>query len=233
MALKFFGRGSAFSDTHTSAYFTTADNDFVIIDCSITTLWKIKHIDLKAYENIYVLITHTHGDHVDGLGLLVQYMYFNLKKILTVVAPCTRIYDFLLNSLVEGGGNDTSWFKIITTEKLSEKEWFKKAILTTHTPQLHNRCFGYNLTVDGQNIVYTGDTTTIVPFLPYLTEGSILYVDTSVYNNPVHLSLECALDDFLALNKRNIQVYLMHLDNVEIAEKIVAPYPDINVVTLD
>ena len=87
--------------------------------------------------------------------------------------------------------------------------------------------------VDAQNIVYTGDTSTIDPFLPYLVEGSILYVDTSVYYGMIHLKLEDALNDFLALNARGIKVYLMHLDDVSAAEKIVADYPDIEVVTLE
>lgn len=233
MALKFFGRGSAFNcNNHTSAYFTTADNDFVIIDCSITTLEKVQHLDLTPYKNIYVLITHIHGDHVGGLDLFVQYAYFALNRTITIVAPCDIVRDELL-TILKIKARNTSWFELITTDELLGKEWFKKSILTLHTPLLNNECFGYNLIVDGQNIIYTGDTTTIVPFLPYLTEGSILYVDTSVYNNPVHLSLEAALDDFLVLNKKGVKVFLMHLDNVEKAEKMVALYPDINVVTLD
>ena len=91
----------------------------------------------------------------------------------------------------------------------------------------------YHLIVDGANIVYTGDTSTIVPFLAYLEEGSILYVDTSVYYGMIHLKLEDALDDFIALNNKGVKVYLMHLDDVTAAEKIVADYPDINVVALD
>ena len=49
----------------------------------------------------------------------------------------------------------------------------------------------------------------------------------------IHLKLEDALDDFIALNNKGVKVYLMHLDDVTAAEKIVADYPDINVVALD
>ena len=49
----------------------------------------------------------------------------------------------------------------------------------------------------------------------------------------IHLKLEDALDDFLALTTRGIKVYLMHLDDVSAAEKRVEAYSSINVVTLD
>ena len=51
-----------------------------------------------------------------------------------------------------------------------------------------------------------------------------------MYYGRVHLKLADALEDFLALNKKGVKVYLMHLDDVAAAEKIVADYPDIEVV---
>lgn len=231
MALKFLGRGSGFADEHTSAYFSAENKEMVIIDCPVSTFQKLKHIDLSDYEKFYVLITHTHGDHIGGLGLFVQYSFFVLHKPVIVVAPSTAVAEDIA-TVFSIEGNESSWCELVTVTDVEEKEWFGDCILTEHSPQLANKCFGYHLIVDGTNVVYTGDTSTIVPFLPYLVDGSILYVDTSVYYGMIHLKLEDALDDFLALNRRGVKVYLMHLDDVVAAEKIVADYPDIKVVTL-
>ena len=232
MPLKFLGRGSGFADEHTSAYFSTESKEMVIIDCAVSTFQKLKHMDLSEYKKFYVLVTHTHGDHIGGLGLFVQYAFFTLKKTVTIVAPSKTVADDILTVLTIEG-NDSSWCELVTVSDVTEKEWFGDCVLTKHSPQLENKCFGYHLIVGDTNIVYTGDTSTLEPFLPYLNEGTILYVDTSVYYGMIHLKLEDALDDFSELNNKGVTVYLMHLDDVTAAEKIVADYPDINVVTLD
>lgn len=232
MSLKFFGRGSGFSDEHTSAYFSTESEEIVIIDCPVSTFQKLKHMDLSKYKEFYFLITHTHGDHIGGLGLFVQYAFFTLKKPVVVVAPCVSVAKDLATVLTIEG-NELSWFKLITASDLVGKEWYCNSILTKHSTQLNNKCFGYHLIVNNANIIYTGDTSTLDPFFPYLEKGSILYVDTSVYYGIVHLKLEDTLDDFIALNNKGVKVYLMHLDAATEAEKMVANYPDINVVTLD
>jgi ribonuclease BN (tRNA processing enzyme) len=228
MKLQFFGRGCGFADEHTSAYFTY-EKEMVIIDCPILTFQKVKHMDLNNCDSFCILITHTHGDHIGGLGIFIQYAYYVLKKPVTVVAPSETVANDLL-TILEIEGNDKSCYKLITAKEMKNKPWFGNSILTKHDPILDGKCFGYNLTVDGTNIVYTGDTSTIEPFMPYLIGNSELYVDTSVHYGMVHLKLETALNSFLNLNKKNIKVYLTHIDDAEAAKEIVANYSDINVV---
>lgn len=232
MALKFFGRGAGFADEHTSAYFSTENREIVIIDCPVSTFQKVKNMELEGCEKFYVLVTHTHGDHVGGLGLFVQYALFVLKKPVTIVAPSKAVADDILTILTIEG-NDPTWYELVTVSAITDKEWFGECILTKHSPQLENKCFGYHLIIDDTNVVYTGDTSTLQPFLPYLTDGSILYVDTSVYYGMIHLKLEDTLKDFISFTERGIKVYLMHLDDVSAAEKMVADYSNIEVVTLD
>ncbi|MBR4010497.1 MAG: MBL fold metallo-hydrolase, partial [Clostridiales bacterium] len=68
--LTFFGRGSAFTKEHNSAYFTDG-NDLILLDCPMSTFSKLRARGLSRYESIYVLITHTHGDHVGGVAMLI------------------------------------------------------------------------------------------------------------------------------------------------------------------
>lgn len=232
MALKFFGTGSGFADEHTSAYFSTDCKEIVIIDCPVSTFQKLKHTDLSDCKHFYILITHTHGDHIGGLGLFVQYAFFTLQKPVTIVAPSETVANDIA-TLLAIEGNELSWCKLITAKDITDKPWFAECIPTKHSPQLEGKCFGYHLVIDGKNVVYTGDTSILAPFIPYLSSGSLLYVDTSVYYGMIHLKLEDALNDFLKLNSNGVKVYLMHLDDSAAAEKIVSGYPDIEVVTTD
>ena len=113
-------------------------------------------------------------------------------------------------------------------------------ILTKHSPQLEGKCFGYcilpNLCSDHW-FIYTGDTSTLKPFEKYYNFAHEIYVDASVFYGQIHLKLEDALPELIKLTKMKmaiggIKVYLMHLDDVEAAEKIIADIPNIEVVTL-
>ena len=231
MALNFFGREAGFGDEHTSAYFTTPNKEMVIIDLPATAFFKLKKMDLSDYENFYVLITHTHDDHIGLLGLWVMYAFFNLKKIPILVVPTQRVADDIATVLTIGG-NDPSWYKIEVSSNLKNAPWFRTAIPTYHAPHLKDKTFGYQLIINNQNVIYTGDTTSLDAFLPYLKENSILYVEASIKDGSVHMLLKDNLDILSSLVKKNIKIYLMHLDNISATEKIIADYPDIEIVTV-
>lgn len=235
MKLNFLGRGSCFANDHAAAFFVTKDNNFVLIDCSEQTYQRVKNeFDLSTYNNVYVYITHTHGDHVGGLGILIQFAYYALNKRIIVVSPNTKTYNDINTLLkIEGviGYEMMICSSIFNNYKKTAIEEFALSIPTKHSELLEDRCFGYQFNVDGINVIYTGDTATLEPFLPYLSEGTEFYVDTSVaYKSNVHLWFDDMLPTLKSLVEKGIKVYLMHLDDAEKAENLVSDISGIEVV---
>ena len=216
--LSFLGNGSAFADEHNSAFFI-AERELVIIDCPATAFPKIKKMPLGNIDEIYVLITHTHGDHCSGLGTLLQYVWFMLKRKLTVVAPSEEVESDLL-TILKTEGCIRDWFNILTAEKLNKK-WFVSAIPTYHVDFLKDKCFGYCLNVCGNNVVYTGDTRIIEPYLEYLHEGTYFYTEIAYIDSGVHLHIEKFLPELVKLTKKGVKVFVMHLDNEKEIENII------------
>ncbi len=209
--LRFLGRGSAFTDDHNSAFFVKGSK-LVLIDCSMTAFIKIKKMDLTGIESVDLLITHTHSDHISGIAMLIDLFYFTTDIKVTVVAPSEEVKEDLRFSLNRMDGCLDEWYRLVSAQEY-EEDFFKAAIPTSHTPQLEGRCFGYNLLIDGKNVVYTGDSNTIEPFIPYLTEGTILYMETAFFRSPVHMHIDDMLPFIKDTVAKGIKVYLMHIDN--------------------
>ena len=220
--LLFLGRGSAFADEHNSAFFVE-DNELVLIDCPATSYQKVKKMNWERYDNIYILITHTHGDHSGGVGTMLQYVWFAsyMKEKVTIVAPSAEVKEDLLLLLMRIEGCEQEWFDIITADELNKK-WFVAAVPTIHVKPLDGRCFGYHLNIHGNNVVYTGDTATLEPFKPLLKRGSFLYTEAAYYKSAVHLHLKEMLPEFIKLSDSGVHVYLMHLDVEEEIKKMIA-----------
>ena len=210
--LLFLGRGSAFADEHNSAFFVE-DNELVLIDCPATSYQKVKKMNWEHYDNIYILITHTHGDHSGGVGTMLQYVWFAsyMKKKVTIIAPSEEVKEDLLLLLMRIEGCEQELFNIVTADELDRK-WFIAAVPTTHVKPLEGKCFGYHLNIRGNNVVYTGDTATLEPFKPLLKNGSFLYTEAAFYKSEVHLYLKDMLPEFIRLSDGGVHVYLMHLD---------------------
>ena len=218
--LSFLGRGSAFADEHNSAFFT-ADNDLILLDCPMGAFAKVKGWDLSKYSHIYVLVTHTHGDHVGGIGLLIDWLYFTTHTPITVVAPSGVVRDDLEYLLHNLEGCSHSWYVLVTAEEL-DKDWMGFSVPTTHTEELKGKCFGYCLNIDGNRVIYTGDSNTLAPFEEYIEEGTYLYCEMSSVKTSVHMFCEDMAGKIKDLTSRGVHVFLMHMDNEEKIAKAMA-----------
>lgn len=215
--LQFLGVGSAFSESHTAAFFEN-EEDFVLIDCSMLHVPTILTLPGFKHKNTYVLITHTHGDHVSGLGTLVHYCKYVLDKTITIIATLPEIsYSLkLLLNFVEHC--DPSAFNLIFPYKLRDKDWFVTVIPTSHTEAGHSCGFALDLE---KPVIYTGDCNSLEPFKDYLTSGVCLYTEISACKSNTHLFYEDVLDYLKELTKQDVEVYLMHIDNFDIIRKAI------------
>ena len=217
--IKFLGRGSAFADENNSAFFRF-EKKLVLIDCPMSSFTKIKKMDLTNIEAVDILITHTHADHISGIAMLIDLLFFTTKIRVTVVAPCEEVKQDMIYNLTNLDGCESSWYDIAVASDFNAP-YIKAVIPTHHTEQLEGKCFGYNLDVDGTNVIYTGDTNTIKPYKPYITEGSVLYTEISSIPVPVHMFIDDILPYLKEITAQGTKVYLMHLDNEKaVAEKI-------------
>ncbi len=224
--LQFFGRGSAFKDDQNSAFFTDGD-DIILLDCPMSSFHKLIRMNIEELTEsrnvriIFVLVTHTHADHVSGIATLIQYAYYVWHVPVVLAAPSQEVKEDLRFLIGRLEGCDMAAFHLTTADML--KLWVKDVIPTTHVPGLAGRCFGYHLGIDDKTIIYTGDTNTLEPFKQYIKEdlNTYLYVEASVAKSPVHICLSEELDYLKSLTDKGVHVYLMHLDNEDKAAEMI------------
>lgn len=238
MELNFLGNGSAFSKTHTNAYFYDKSNLF-IIDLSMLNIEKAKTLVTNDTDNIFILLTHLHSDHASGIGLFAQWCYYIKNKKPCFVSDIKLKQDILddmratgverkLFRIVSIDYKNTIWFDNNDDYTTKEEEEIKKLlsyhiikiIPAKHVPNLYRKCFGFKLRTTDKIIVYTGDTATLNPFLPELTDADEFYCEMAYHYGIVHLLWSEQKDILIGLPK-NLKIYLMHLDDEQEMEKAV------------
>ena len=229
--LKFFGRASAFETPQNSAFFID-DTNLVLLDCPMSTFHILKDsfddISDKKIQRITVLVTHTHGDHICGIPMLIHYCFFILHIPVVVAAPSREVKEDLYFYLNRMEGCNPSGYSLITADTLTS--FVKDVIPTTHTQELEGRCFGYHINIEGNDIIYTGDTNTLEPFKKYLEPDNnaedlkhsiSFYTEAASVKSPVHIYINEVLDYLSELPFKGINVYLMHMDNEEIIKELI------------
>ncbi|MGI6211285.1 MAG: MBL fold metallo-hydrolase [Anaerovoracaceae bacterium] len=229
MKLSFMGNGSAFAETHNNAYFRHKDMLF-IIDLSMMNFLKAKQLATDADE-VYILVTHMHDDHVSGIPLFCQWWdHLGRKRTFNIAVPEILREDMTEELRIKGVSPEL--YRLITFDKngttapgdpdddLYEasaahiEHLVDRAIPTAHAKALSGKCFGYRLQIGDTGLIYTGDTNTLEPFLPAIQDGDELYIETADQDVPPHLYWETAKDQITALAKTH-PCYLMHQDDAK------------------
>ncbi|MBQ9908027.1 MAG: ribonuclease Z [Oscillospiraceae bacterium] len=218
MMLQFLGRGSAFADMQNCAYFEE-DGSLVLLDCPMSAFHVLRRRGIPQ-KRIFVLVTHTHSDHVGGIPMLIHMARYISDAPVTVVAPSDEIAEDLRYLIARLDGCDPAAYRIVTADTL-DAAWLIGAVPVQHAPALEGRCFGYRLRIGGNDVLYTGDAASLAPFQPYLHSGAYLYTEAANFNSGVHMYIDDVLPALIRLTEQGVHVYLMHLDDeAALAEKI-------------
>ena len=217
-AISFLGRDSGFGRKNTAAY-AIVDNRLLLIDSGQTVMTELQNrslLDPNLITGIDVIITHLHGDHAGSLSQLALWCYFVLKSPINIISACENI-DTLMTITGAAENDQIPGFPEVRYTRIND---FVNFIKTEHVGHELD-CYGFSTTINDTPVVYTGDTTTIEPFLPFLGVGTQFYIDASI-NGGVHLKLEPNLPKLIELTQSSVAVYLMHLDNEQKIRDLIA-----------
>lgn len=230
MELKFLGNGSAFSKTHTNAYFHHNHNLY-LIDLSMYHVQKAEKLVTETTQNIFILLTHLHPDHASGIGAFAQWLFWVKNKKPIFVSDVRLRSDIIEYMRATGVAkecfttisihSDNNLYVFDSLEiKRKEQDALRKEVSsclykiipTVHVPNLSGKCFGFMLTINGKKILYTGDTSTLDPFANKLYDIDEFYCEMSSIDSGVHLYWEREKKKLLEASQK-CKIYLMHIDN--------------------
>lgn len=214
--LRFLGIGSAFNTSlgNTSAFIKKEDS-MVLIDCGGTVFHRLQQLNLlDNINNIYIIITHTHPDHVGSLGEVIFYTYYILKSKAQIIFRDKKLIKDYLNNIGVKSEMYTLHNKenvIINDIKLGEINIeFKKV---SHVETLPS--YGFYMQFENQLIYYSGDSNEISSELvTKIKECKIgrVYQDVCGLdyegNNHLYIGELCNLIPYEYRHK----IYCMHLD---------------------
>lgn len=232
--LGFLGSGSAFNTKigNTSA-FLKKNNSLLLIDCGGTVFHRLQELSLlEGLGNLYIVITHTHPDHVGSLGEVIFYSYYILKNKVNIFFPNKELIERFLDSIgVTSEMYNLNSFDMIDFKDSQLGEVNIEFLQVSHVDTIPS--YGFIMKLSDRMFYYSGDSNNLNDkILDKLKNGQIyrIYQDTCGldYEGNNHLSLR-KLCHIVPLKFRN-KVYCIHLDKY-IADKEIK-YNGFNVVDI-
>jgi mRNA degradation ribonuclease J1/J2 len=216
--LKFTGTGSAFNPElgNLNAYIRNQES-LLLIDCGGTVFDRLlKNKILDNIKNLYILITHTHPDHIGSLGDTIFYSYYALGVRPVVVFP----EEELLSGLLKGMGVQKDIYDFVASRSYHLGDVCLGSYEIEFYPASHVEnipSYGIKISSESKSVYFSGDSNAInTSVLERLKSGEldILYQDTCEldYEGNYHLSLR-RLTDIIEPGLRS-KVYCMHLDRL-------------------
>jgi phosphoribosyl 1,2-cyclic phosphodiesterase len=170
-------------------YLKDGDNLLVIDMCEGATERLEKEDAFKGVKNIYIAITHTHFDHIAGLGVFVWYCNFNLN-----ISPKIIFSDFKykhhIKKLLKLTGVDKKYVEFIKDSSFIINDLTLNMQPTTHTPKL--QCFGIMFEDKDGKYYYTGDTNDIDYIRKICEDNSVkkVYTEVATETYDVHIKYD-------------------------------------------
>ncbi len=214
MNIDFLGIGSAWNIKYdnTSAYIKK-DNKMILIDCGESIARKIIHDNiLDNIEELYILISHTHSDHIGSLGTLLFYSKYNKCIKNYMVLPNDKEY---LNNLKEYLRlvDISSEITFVNADTLKDTSGFKtfNILKVTHVETLPCYCFVFE---DDENLIYYSADNCNIEYIKHFLQFENAKIYTEISNNPElskeHLEL-VLLEKTTSILQRK-RIYLMHIN---------------------
>lgn len=214
--LKFIGIGGSVNiELGGNCCYIKDEKNLLIIDCCESATEKfLKEQAFDNVDNIYIAITHTHYDHIAGLGVFIWYCNFNLN-IKPHILYSNKKYKKHITNILKLTGVDINLVDFIKDNQFELGDLTLELKSTSHTPLLE--CYGIMFTDKYGKYYYTGDTNDI-NYLRILNNDvnvKLIYCEVAEETYNAHI----LYDDIIKLNKEKF--ILMHFDTMNLYKKAI------------
>lgn len=228
MNLNFIGRGAAFNlkEGNTNAYFIENDKLF-LVDCGETMFETLVKQDiLTKVKEVYVVISHTHGDHCGSLGSLGLYCQFVLHTRLKIIVPHDEAYKTSLIQLMTIFGNTDKAYECLYEEEIDGR--FEAFTSVRYEQTKHDymlMCYSLVFETPEGSVFYSADTRTVENLLSFIENHEKIqriYMEATDLDIPgdVHLNIDI-LNQSLPEKVRD-KVWMMHVRSDQCIDRIKA-----------
>ena len=214
MDLKFIGIGGAFNnELGCNCAYIKENKSILFIDFGMDVFNKvIRYNLLEDVENVYICLTHFHGDHIGGVFTFVDYCFYYKKIVVQFISDSLGFTNKLVK-LLELTGIESTKFNVISSF-LVNFDFSIEIVKTTHSPLLD--CYSLVFKKDNFNVLYTSDTNDIDFVKEKMKDDSFVKIYCEVGENS---SLHIEYEDLLKI--KNDKLVLMHFQNMELYNRAI------------
>ena len=195
-----------------NCFYLKKNKTLLLIDICESATNKLLNLNiLNDIKEVYIVITHTHTDHVAGLGTLIWYLNFELNIKPNIIYGSQKYMNKIIKLLTAIGVH----IELVTFMKDNEfilDDLTLKLRPTTHSSSL--MCYGIMFKDNIGKYYYTGDTNDIDFIRRIVKKDDVkkVYTEVSKVTHDTHILYEDLLD--IKCDK----LVLMHFDSVETYE---------------
>ncbi len=187
MDLKFLGIGGAVNfEQGSNCAYIKRDNKIMLLDCGEACGEKLvkKGLLNKDTKEVLVILTHTHSDHIAGLGTLIWYCRLGLGFNVKIFCNSPS-FEKTVTQILTLQGVDIEYYSFTSINNFIDINISVKRI--SHQDDLE--CFCIFLEQGNEKVLYSGDTNDIDFIKACAKDNSIthIYCEVSMGTYPVHI----------------------------------------------